>query len=167
MTQSKFDAIITLGGGTRNKYVLPPWGKQRLDRARDLFTGSEYIISAGAGTTYKPHPLNQSGFPIYDSFAAARYLFKHGVPKNRLLTETVSLDTIGNLFFTRIIHTDPGQLYQLAIITSKFQMPRTKLIAHWIFSLPPISTPYQLTFFPVSDQGINPAILKSRKQKEV
>lgn len=161
-----FDALIIPGGGVRDGGVLPEWSKRRCDKALELFSGTEYIISLSAGSTHKAFPLNDKGLPIYESVAATSYLEEKGVPKEKLLTETVSLDTIGNAYFLRVIHTDPRKLKKLCIITSDFHMPRTKAIFEWVFSLQPLHFEYELEFVTVSDEGLNEEIISARKEKE-
>ncbi len=161
-----YDAILIPGGGVRPGGVLPLWTQRRLERARALETGRELFITLSAGTVYKPLPRDAAGFPIFESHAAANYLLEHGIPAGRILTETCSYDTIGNAYFGRVIHVDPGGLRRLLIITSAFHMPRTRAIFEWVFGLDPPAGGYRLDFDEVSDAGIDEGILAARIAKE-
>ena len=114
---SKYDAIIIPGGGVRENGALPLWVTRRLDRAVELHSG-EYIITLSAGTVHKTAILNESGFPVFESAAGANYLLKQGMKPEKILSETISYDTIGNAYFARIIHVDPMELRKLLVITS-------------------------------------------------
>ena len=76
------------------------------------------------------------------------------------------MDTIGNAYFARVIHTEPKKMENLIIITSKFHMPRTKTIFNWLFSLSPLPIKYKLNFVEVSDTGINEQLIDIRIEKE-
>ena len=160
-----FDAILIPGGGVREKGELPLWMKRRLDRAAELHT-DEYIIALSAGTTHKPPPRDDEGFPILESVAAAHYLIQRGVAPAKILTETSSYDTIGNAYFSRVVHVVPRRLCRLLIITSEFHMPRTEAIFRWVYGLDAPPGGYELYFEQVTDEGIDPQVLAARKEKE-
>lgn len=162
----KIDAILVPGGGVREGGELPLWTRRRLDRALQIQTGEELIITLSAGTVHKPPPLDSKGFPIFESAAAAKYLVQRGLDPKRILIETSSYDTIGNAFFSRVIHVDPRGLRKLLIITSDFHMPRTQVIFSWVYSLDVPTNWYELYFESVSDEGIDAEILSARIQKE-
>ncbi len=159
-----YDGILIPGGGLIDADTLPLWVQRRLDRALEIEAG-ETIITLSAGTTYKPPPLDARGFPISEALASARYLIAHGIDPDRVLIEAVSYDTIGNAYFARVIHTDPAKLCRLHLITSAFHLPRTEAIFRWVFGLTP-NEPYALSFEAVPDDGIEPAALQSRIDKE-
>jgi hypothetical protein len=159
-----YDAILIPGGGLIDADTVPLRVQRRLDRVLEIY-GGEMLITLSAGTTYKPPPLDARGFPITEAFASARYLVAHGIDPDRVLTENVSYDTIGNAYFSRVIHTEPTALRRLHVVTSTFHMPRTEAIFRWVFGLTP-SQPYTLTFETVTDDGMEPAALQSRVDKE-
>jgi len=163
----KYDAILIPGGGIKKDGSLPEWTKRRLDKAIEIFSETEYIITLSAGTTHKPPVLDKKDFPIFESVAAANYLIKKGINSRNILTEKISLDTIGNAYFTRVIHTEPKKIKKLAVITSGFHMARTKVIFKWIFSLSPLPIKYKLDFIEVSDKGIDKELINIRIEKEI
>lgn len=160
-----YEAILIPGGGVREGGLLPSWVQRRLDRAVQL-RGDAYILTLSAGTPHRPPPLDNSGFPIFESVAAARYLIDASVPPERILTETHSYDTIGNAFFSRVIHVDPLGLRRLLVITSDFHLPRTRAVFKWIYSLEPKTLTYELEFESVPDSSMPPDLFVDRQQKE-
>ena len=144
---------------------LPIWTKRRLDRAIAVQRG-EYILTLSAGTVYKPPILDKEGYPIFESVAAANYLASQGIPARRILTETCSYDTIGNAYFSRVIHVEPRHFKRLMVITSEFHLPRTKSIFEWVYSLDVLADFFDIHFEPVTDEGIDKGILEARREKE-
>lgn len=139
--------------------ALPPRSGHRglVGRIRDA---PERRYSAPAA------PVDERGFPIVDAVAQARYLTSRGVPADRLLLEASSFDTIGNAFFSRVLHAEPRRLRRLLIITSDFHMPRTEMIFRWVYSLPPVPAPWALSFDAVADPRMDRPLLGARLEKE-
>ncbi len=162
---SGFDVILVPGGGVRKGGEIPPWTKARLDRAVQI-SKKEPIVTLSAGTVHRPPPLDERGFPVFESIAASQYLMKKGIEPNRILTETCSYDTIGNAYFSRAIHVEPGQFKKICIITSDFHMPRTEAIFRWVYGLDDPGNSYQLIFESVPDTGIPDKALEARVEKE-
>lgn len=162
----RYDAIIIPGGGVRDGGAVPLWTQRRLEAALSIQTGRELMIALSGGTVHKPFPLDERGFPIFESTGAALFLLAHGVEPRRILTETSSYDTIGNAFFGRVIHVDPRRLRRLLVITSRFHMPRTRAIFEWVFGLDTPPGGYTIHFHEVSDEGLDPEMLAARIEKE-
>lgn len=163
---AELDAILIPGGGVLATGKVTPWVEVRLARAIARATAGCYFIPLSAGTTHKPPPLDTAGFPILESLAGGGYLAEQGIPRSRILPETVSLDTIGNAYFARVQHTDPLGLRALHVITSQFHLPRTQTIFEWIFQLSSPAEPYRLTFEAVPDIGITAMALQARQARE-
>lgn len=159
-----FDAILVPGGGLLPDGTLPPWVINRLERAVAR-AGHAAVLTLSAGTTHKPPPLDARGFPRFESVEAARFLVAQGVTPERILTETASYDTIGNAYFSRLIHAEPRRLRRLLVITSDFHMPRTQAIFAWIYGLTPTDG-YSFAFEAVVDDGIDAEALNERRAKE-
>jgi vancomycin permeability regulator SanA len=157
------DAIIVLAGGTRG--LLPClWTKQRMDVAIELFSGKENIILVSGGTSHKL-PYIYNGRPIYESEIMCRYLIEKGIPASRILRNSVSFDTVGNAFYSRVIHTDPAELYNLKIVTSEFHLKRSIAIFSHIFSLKP-NRCYSLDFIASDDHEIDSKTISERLNRE-
>ena len=166
-TCTAYDAIMIPGGGIDRNHRLPLWVKRRLDRALEIHRDG-YIITLSAGTVHKPLPLDRYGYPIFESAAAAEYLIKKGANPQQILCETCSYDTIGNAYFSRVIHVEPRTFGKLLVITSRFHMPRTRTIFEWIYGLPsPLTVKsVELDFEEVPDEGIDEDILRARVERE-
>ena len=135
-----------------------------MDRAIER-AGGAYLVPLSGGTTHRPPPLDENGFPIFESVAAARYLIDRGFPAQRILTEIASYDTIGNAYFSRVIHVAPRGFRRLLVITSAFHMPRTEAIFRWVYALDDIG--FELEFDATPDIGIDAEALAARRKKEM
>lgn len=160
-----YDAVLVPGGGVYAHGALPLWTQRRLDYAINHHQGA-YIITLSAGTTHKPPPLDPDRYPIFESVAAANYLTQKGISPEKILVETSSYDTIGNVYFSRMIHIDPLHLKRLLVVTSEFHMPRTQAIFEWLYGLDGLPQDYHLEFQVVTDEGIDVKLLDARRAKE-
>jgi DUF218 domain-containing protein len=160
-----YDAILIPGGGVREAGELPLWVKARLDRAIEI-NNTNYMITLSAGTVHRPLPYRQNGFPIFESIVGGQYLIDNGIHPKMVLTETSSYDTVGNAYFSRVIHIEPRRLRRLLIIASEFHMPRTKAIFQWMYSLSDQDRYYDLSFETVPNIGIASGDLQARIEKE-
>lgn len=159
-----YDAVLIPGGGLRPGGVLPDHVRSRIEAAVAL-AGDAPIIPLSAATVHRPPPLDRAGYPVLESVAAARDLIARGVAAERVWVETASLDTIGNAYFARVIHTDPAGLRRLLVVNSAFHMPRTRLIFDWVFGLP-ADPPYALDYHMVPDEGLSDAGIAARQAGE-
>ncbi len=145
--------------------MLPSWVRRRLDRALEL-RRDEYLVSLSAGTPHRPPPLDENRFPIFESAAGARYLIDAGVPSSRVLMEASSWDTIGNAFFSRVIHVQPRGWRRILVITSDFHLERVQAAFNWTYGLTPNPHECELHYEAVSDPEMDPALLRARVRKE-
>jgi hypothetical protein len=160
-----YDAILILGGGVRNNGALPPWAVNRFDRALAI-PGAPILIALSAGTPHRPPPLDPRGFPITEARAGADYLRARNVDPARILLEEASFDTVGNAYFSRVIHAIPRKFRRLLVITSAFHMPRTEAAFRWVYSVDAPGPPCALDFDSVPDTGIDPDALAARLARE-
>ncbi|MBD3361337.1 hypothetical protein GF358_00940 [Candidatus Woesearchaeota archaeon] len=160
-----YDAIVVPGAGLIKNGKPSPWMQNRLDLAVELYSG-EPIIPLSAGTVRKPWPVDENGFHRYESSAAADYLVAQGIDYKKIWCDFASLDTIGNFFFLRIMHTEPRNLKHLLIIASEFHMPRVSAITKWVFGYNPPSGGYSFDFKTVPDIGLAEEELNARQAKE-
>jgi hypothetical protein len=160
-----YDAIAIPGGGARADGELPPWVTPRLDRALAV-AGRAYLMPLSAGTPHRAPPLDERGFPWTEARAGARYLVAHGADPGRILMEESSYDTIGNAYFSRMIHAVPRGFARMLVITSAFHMPRTEAIFRWVYRLEGPGAACTVDFEEVPDCGIDPRILAARREKE-
>ena len=160
-----FDAILIPGNGVDEDGELPSWVRGRLDRVVRDYRG-EYVLPLSAGTTHRPPPRDARGFPILESVAAGQYLLARGIPADRILTETASYDTIGNAFFSRVIHVDPHGFRRLLVIPSEFHRARVEAVFRWVYGLQPCNQLYELSFAGHPDTSMNTVALAARQERE-
>ena len=160
-----YDAVIIPGGGVRPGGELPAWVRPRLDRALEL-AGDAWLMPLSAGTPHRPPPLDARGFPILEARAAADYLIARGADPRRILMEAASYDTIGNAYFSRVIHAIPRGFRRVLVITSEFHMPRTEAAFRWIWEIPAPGLECTLDFETVADGVQDGEMLTLRREKE-
>ncbi len=166
MARLKYDALIVLCGGLAKNGAPNPWVLRRLDKVLAIRNQARFILIPGRSTPYKPPHLSKEGFPEDESVISAEYLLKRGTSKKKIFLQRLSVDTIGDAFFTRLILTDPMKLKKILVITSDHHMPRAKKIFERIFSLKPLSFRYHLGFLTASDKNLDPKTINARAKKE-
>jgi hypothetical protein len=132
----KNGAIIILSGGLTKDGKLPSFVKNRIVKALEHKTDSDFIITATRTTVYKAPPRDKNGYPLDDAVIYAKVLVKKGIKREDVRIENCSLETLGSAYFLRVLHVDPLKIRTLKIITSSFHMPRVKCAFGWVFSLP-------------------------------
>ena len=168
--KSEIDLIVVLAGGVGSDGVPHETVLRRLRRAAELHTQTGApVLCNGGGTTHKPKYVDAAGYAVPEAALMGRELVKLGVPAERIALEGYSDDTIGNAFFARVMHADARPDWRrLHVITSEFQIARTRAIYRWIFGLQPQNGgAYELTFEAVDDAGALPRrALRNRQEKE-
>jgi len=172
------DAIIVLAGGVGDDGVPHQTVMRRLQRAASLYTQqlnelghTPQIVCNGGGTTHKPKWVDASGYAVPEAALMGRQLVQMGVKESDIFVEGYSDDTLGNAFFARTMHVDlKPEWRRLRVITSEFQMDRTRAIYDWVFGLLPLPAhkrQYALTYDAVDDEGALPRQqLRSRRKRE-
>jgi len=158
-----YDAIIIPGGGVRGGGVLPPWVIARFDRAIEV-AGDAWLMPLSAGTPYRPPPIDERGFPISEARAGAEYLQDRGIDPRRVLIEESSYDTIGNAYFSRVIHIVPRGFRRVLVVTSAFHLARAEAVFGWVYSLD--GPCCAVEFESVPDIGVDAEALEARLSKE-
>lgn len=164
--KSKYDSIIPLDGGLEKDGTPHEWVIRRLDKALEFYTGKELFLVPGRGTPHRAPPLDKYGFPIDEWKSSAEYLIGRGVSPKKILTERVSMDTIGNAYFTRVLFADPMHLRNIIVVTSALHMPRAKKAFNWVYGLKPLRFKYNLEFVEASDEGLDRNIVKIKTAQE-
>eukprot|EP00966_Prymnesium_polylepis_P250536 5793506-Prymnesium_polylepis.1 len=167
-----FHAIIVPAGGQHDDGP-PAHVLARLERAVQIYRMAPepkpYVITTAWGTPHKPCPHDAAGFERHEAQDNAHWLMLHGVPPDAVLEESVSLETVGNAFFARVIHTDVRSLRKLVIVNNRFHMPRARAVFEHVFRVPPRDgqpmSAYELEFVEVDDR-LTPEVLEVRAGKE-
>lgn len=160
---ANYDAIFVPGGGIRDGGTLPPWSAARFDHVLALETEAP-VVCLSVATPHVPPPLTSTGFPIRECAAGAYYLMERGIAPERIRLEALSLDTIGNAYFAKLLHVDPAGWQRLLIVTSEFHMARTRAIFEWVFGFDPGR--YELNFAATPNLGLSPEAAAARSAKE-
>lgn len=176
------EAIVIPGGGSQRgdtPETLPDYVKARLDAALDFYSHLRnhghatpvVFITLSFGTVHKPNYANKDGWVVSESTAGALYLLleakRRGIhvdPKD-ILRENLSLDTVGNAFFTRALHCDVAGYRRLHVITSRFHLARTRAIFEFIFGCVPTFKPYILSFQGTPNM-VDGEVLAARTERE-
>jgi len=124
--------IIILAGGIYKNGTLKKSTKYRVEKGVKLFKKDKLSVLLMSGSwsfmlSYKPVKT--------EAKAMQELAFKLGVPKNRILLEEKSNDTIGNAYFTKINFIANKKWNKIIIVTSKYHLKRTKYIFKKIFGL--------------------------------
>jgi hypothetical protein len=86
--------------------------------------------------------------------------------RERSCRKTCSLDTIGNAYFSRVMHAAPRGLRRLLTITSAFHMPRAEAVFRWVYGLEGPGGDFVFRFEATADTGLSAAALEARRRKE-
>lgn len=135
----------------------------RFDRAIEV-AGDAWFVPLSAGTPYRPPPVDERGFPIFEARAGAAYLVARGVDPGRILLEESSYDTLGNAFFSLVLHAIPRGFGRVLVITSEFHMPRVESVFRWVYGLG--APQCAVEFDAVPDAGMDAEALRARAEKE-
>jgi hypothetical protein len=157
------DAVLVPGGGLLPDGRPPPWVVARLELALAR-AGDGLVIALSGGTVHRPPPLDAEGFPITEAGASAAWLVAHGLDPRRIATETSSHDTVGNAFFSRVIHAEPRGFKRLLVITNRFHAERVEAIFRWVYELD--GGACEIEVESVEDRGMNAEVLAARVAKE-
>ena len=162
------DAIFVLAGGLEDDGNLKPWVYRRLDLAIHLYQSQKEgkkpkIICLGGGTYHKPPILNSEKYVVHESTPCAEYLLMNDIPKEAIMREWASFDTIANAYFALTNFIIPQNLKYFAVITSQFHMSRSKLIVNWIIGM---YKDINILYLSASDIGLPKEIIESRNKRE-
>ncbi len=176
MSEIKFlSFIVILGGGVDENEEITAHSKLRHDVAVKLKNKYDYIICSSY-KTYKPKAINQIKT---EAMAGKEYLVKNGVNSNNILLEEISKDTFSNAYYSRLLienliinmnknnlNNNSGdiiskivyKLGKVTIVTSKFHMPKTKLLFYIVFP----KNQFEINFISSKNGDINEDSLKNR-----
>ena len=137
-----YDCVIILGGGINNNLEPYTYVKYRLDES--IKHNTKYYLLSSRCTYHKSPPLDSNNFPVDETTVYSKYLIERGIPKEKILLENWSFDTIGNAYACLMLHCIPNKLLNILVITSDFHMERSKSIFNKIYGL--ASSEYNLDF---------------------
>jgi uncharacterized SAM-binding protein YcdF (DUF218 family) len=120
--------IVALGGGITADGEPRPATVARARRAAALYRSgqAQRIVMSGAYGMYDPSP------PRAEATAMAQIAVAAGVPAGSITTETLSRDTIGNIWFTKPLLGDPGGR-RVIVVTSDWHAARVRYLTQVIW----------------------------------
>lgn len=119
MYNSRYDAIILLGGGVNLDGSVDDSAKERLERASQIYSqgNTQAIIVCGLhGYKGVKKPL------LSEAQAYANYLESLGIPSESIYLETKSQETLGNLLFAKMHIIMQHKWDSLLVIPTQNQM---------------------------------------------
>jgi len=124
--------ILVLACGINPDGTVSPLARLRLEVGLQHYLDgyAETIIVSGRGPHYDPQ--GRGNQTVTEASAMRGYLIERGVPEAKILPEEQSVETVGNLYFSRLQYLEINSWYEPLIVTSAFHMPRVKLIADWV-----------------------------------
>jgi uncharacterized SAM-binding protein YcdF (DUF218 family) len=178
-------AIVVPGGGLSKDGRLMPWVEERLRRAKSIYDSSRSKGDQEAGLGTKivtmcegirhsirdPRAVDgRDGDSrisrVLESQTAAQFLLKLGVPAEDIVSDDLSLDTVGNAYFLRTTHSDVMNARNMVVVTNGFHAARAKVVFEKIYSLSPVPVDkengYNIKFDIVKNFNIQPQALKRR-----
>lgn len=173
-------AIVVLGGGLQNNGDIYPHVELRVQEALRLYNQFKAlspdldvtILPLSGGTPHKPPPRDEAGFPITEARGSAkRLVLDLKVPANDVMEEAFSLDTLGNAYWLRLIHIEPGYYTKMIVVTNSWHMDRTKAFFSHVFNLPwasgqgPLPASLAIEYKPV-EPGLGGEVLSARIARE-
>jgi len=179
--QNPPNAIVVPGGGLSRDGSLVPWVQERLRKAKEIYdevnevkaqlagnqqvASTTYLVTMCEGIRYSPRDPRGNRAQRLESQLSFDFLKREGVKPSDIITDDLSLDTMGNAYFLRTTHTDVFKARSLVVITNEFHIKRTKAIFQKVFGLGPFhegNSKYTLEFEQVQNKSIEQAALKRR-----
>ena len=151
------DAIVVLGSTVHEDGSLPLHARQRAVRAAMLYAAgvAPRVIFSGRCNLTAPEP------PVISEAAAmASYAESLGTPREAILLEEESRDTIGNAYFVGRNFLEPNGWRSIRVVTSDFHVPRTTWVFHKI-----LGPDYDVSFSPASTE-LDATIIAARARAE-
>lgn len=125
----KYDAVIVAGSQPdTSAWEFPQQLYQCLDIAQSILESGQatYIITSGKWSI----ALDNIGLkqPFLECNKMAEYLISRGVPSNKILRESISKDTISNLYYLKTEILIPKNFKNILYITASFRVPRAEFL---------------------------------------
>lgn len=154
------DAIIVLGRTLDPGGRLSVLGRQRVHRAFQLWQEgvAPRLILTGRCSLTSTEPV-----AVTEAAAMAAHAVELGVPREALLLEERSRDTIGNAYFVQRDILDAHGWRSLRVVTSDFHIPR----AAWVFQKV-LGAGYDAAYSPSSSELFSTTVAaRAREESDI
>jgi len=122
-----FDCIITLANEMDKECQLNPESVARIRLGVEYFFQNTQSILITCGWNYRKDTETPIG-NVMKNFA-----IELGVPKNNIITELNSRDTVGDAFFTKVNIIEKRLCKDILVVTSDYHVDRTNVIFNFIY----------------------------------
>jgi uncharacterized SAM-binding protein YcdF (DUF218 family) len=157
MPSYRADALVVLGRGVDPDGSLPRLARQRVERAGELFGWqvAPRIIFSGRCSLMTDIVTRRT-----EAAAMLDYAVSLGLPREALLVEEESRDTIGNAYFVLRRYLEPNDWSSIRVVTSDFHIQRTA----WVFQKV-LGLGYDVSFSP-SPSELDHSTIAARAREE-
>jgi len=146
---NKYDVIVLLGTQPDPKsFEFPEQIYQCIDKTAELFKEgyTPYITTSGdQALTFSNMGIRQ---PFKEAEKLAELLIAKGVPKDKILLETDSQDTISNLYYLKTQIFIPRKMKKILFVVAEFRILRLKFLCKRI-----LGDSYQIGYEPIPSKG--------------
>jgi uncharacterized SAM-binding protein YcdF (DUF218 family) len=151
------DALVVLGRGLDADGSLPELARQRVARAVELFaweTAPRIIFSGRCSLMALGEP------PVTEAHAMAEHAVSLGIPREVVMLEEESRDTIGNAYFVLRRFLEPNDWNSIRVVTSDFHIQRSA----WVFQKV-LGLGYDVSFSPAPSE-LDHSTITARAREE-
>lgn len=122
----KETVMIVLGGGIDTNGNLLLRGKNRVKKAVEIAQarGVSRVIFSGGTSWHRDYELKD----VNEAQIMKTYAIVLGLPESVILTEELSRDTVGNLFFTKAMHLIPNSWHNVLVVSSDYHCKRIEYL---------------------------------------
>lgn len=123
-------ALVAHGHGLTSEEELDLHTVQRMDTALAAWQAGVapiLVVSGGHSFTLRTPPTKA------EAAVMKAYALQYGVPEESIAVEDKSLDTVGNVLFTKTCLALPNGWERLVVVTSESHLPRTLRVYRHVF----------------------------------
>lgn len=157
--QETYDLCVVLGVRFKGRWGLREDLRNRLDKVVDLYLrGSiKTIVVSGRWTIW--YDWMHVKPPVTEAMRMKRYLQRRGVPENAIICESRSKDTVGNVYFVKLLTKKFPQLRSILVVCATQHEQRVRFLFHKFFS-----DKYAISFYTVHAKHYNQSSLGNERR---
>lgn len=154
---NEYDAVLVLSHDLNPDKSLTQQSRERVDASIKYLQcdSTKYLIMSGG------HGDLGRKYGISIARAMKNYALLEGIQENRILEEDLSLETVGQLIFSKQGIIGPREFRKLIVITHNYHLPRVEAISNIVFG-----NSYELDFHGIRINSANETLEKEKKSLE-